>query len=305
MAAYSCPCSAPAGSSHCPMQSLLFEYLSRYSILASLFLSFPFSPRHLTRRAHSLVWREWMHVRTNSAEKYCFVSNLKGFLSSPVCGSKTSSGRKDVDVGGSSSAQGWGRAGSFLSLAVLAQSVCVTAGCSDKSSLSWSKDAFCQLLLALCCWWVLLLYVSLLLYYSVTCPRAQVPTVPFQLSPCPLHYLPESWSHCFTWLIWRKKMQGEAILLLLNQPAPSKGWEWQLMCDCVYLPCSVFGLLRFLTCLYPAAGRAGLVQCKGGVPWAETQGRAHKYWHTLKLCSVRSAAEKKRQDNLKKHFCII
>lgn len=73
-----------------------------------------------------------MHVRTNSAEKYCFVSNLKGFLSSPVCGSKTSSGRKDVDVGGSSSAQGWGRA----ALAVLAQSVCVTAGCSDKSSLS-------------------------------------------------------------------------------------------------------------------------------------------------------------------------
>lgn len=47
---------------------------------------------------------------TQQKKRYCFVSNLKGFLSSSVCGSKTSSGRKDVDVGGSSSAQGWGRA---------------------------------------------------------------------------------------------------------------------------------------------------------------------------------------------------
>ena len=72
------------------------------------------------------------------------------------------------------------------------------------------------------------------------------------------------------------------------------------MHDAVNLASLVFGLTRFLNCLYPAAGRAALVQ------------RQRQYYmgrniregtHVLKQYAVLQKYGIK--DNLKKHFCII
>lgn len=238
--------------------------------------------------------REWIHIRTNSAKKYCFVSKLMGFLSSSVCGSKTSSGRKDGDVEGSSSAQGWGRAGKFLSLAVLAQSVCVTAGCSDKSSLSWSKDAFYQLLLAL-----VLLVSAVPLPFSSAVLLCDLPKGTDSYSLLPAFPLPLALSPIIMRPLFHlanlKEILGRGGGGQLSAGSTNSLHKLRLwlMSDCVFLPCSVFGLPRFLTCLCPAAGRAVLCNGTGRVTWAETQGRAHKYWHRLTLCALLQKKDKR------------
>lgn len=126
-----------------------------------------------------------------------------------------------MDGGGSSSAQAWGRAGSFLSLAVLAQSVCVTAGCSDKSSLSRSKDAFFQLLLAL----VLLVTAVPLPFFSAVLlcdlPKGTGSYCPLPAFPLPLALSPRIMRPLFRLANLKEKLQGEASLLL-NQPTPPK-----------------------------------------------------------------------------------
>lgn len=112
-----------------------------------------------------------------------------GFLSSSVHGCKTSSAKKEGDVEDSSSAQGLGE-GRVISLTSSASLECLCdhqAWCHK--NLRLIKGCVVSLhLFALTvkgCRRVPLLYHSLLLSYSVTCPRTQVPTVPFSLAPTP------------------------------------------------------------------------------------------------------------------------
>lgn len=81
---------------------------------------------------------EWIHVKTNSAKKYCFVLKWMVFLSSSVHGYKNRSAKEEEDVEDSSSAHGLGEGRVVSSTS----SVCITTGCGITSSLGWSKDVF-------------------------------------------------------------------------------------------------------------------------------------------------------------------
>ena len=172
---------------------------------------------------------EWIHVKTNSAKKHCFVLKWMAFLSSSVHGCKTSSAKKEGDVEDSSSAQGLGegRVISFTSSDGLKCLCNYQVWCHKQLRLI--KGCILSLhlfpLMVKCCRRVPFLYRSLLRSYAVTCPRSQVPAVPFQPSPCPLHHIPWSWGqrrYCFTWPFLMEKLEGEGggeASFLLNQPA--------------------------------------------------------------------------------------
>lgn len=148
-----------------------------------------------------------------------------------------------------------------------------------------------------CCWWVLFLCLSLLLSYFVTCPKGTDSYCPLPAFPLPFALSPRIMRPLFHLANLKEKLQREASLLL-NQPAPSKD------CDSWCVTVFIFPV-QFLACpgSWPASTQ---LQCwcngTGRVKWAEAQGRAHKYWDALKL---RALLQKKRRDNLKKHFCII
>lgn len=114
-----------------------------------------------------------------------------GFLSSSLHGCKTSSDKKEGDIEDSSSAQGLGE-GRVISLTSSAGLECLCdhpAWCHKNLRLIKGYILSLHLfpLMVKSCRRVPLLYPSsLLLSYSVTSPRMQVPTAPFTLpsTPC-------------------------------------------------------------------------------------------------------------------------
>lgn len=103
---------------------------------------------------------------------------------------------------------------------------------------------------------------------------AQVPTPPFSFPPAPCIV-----SHIVRPLFHLANLKEELVRFQLSaEPASSLHRLRLLMCGCVYLPWSVFGLPKFLTCLSPV-----LVQWQRWAYMGRNQGRAHKY---LKLCAL-------------------
>lgn len=121
MAAYSCHCSSPAGSRH-----LLHAYLSKYSFILAP-LCFPFLTKAFNSQSSLLVWKskwenESMLELTQKKILLCFKLNVFPLQLSVWPLRPAVAGRMGM-LRAAAVPRGWERAGSFLPLAVLAQSV--------------------------------------------------------------------------------------------------------------------------------------------------------------------------------------